>query len=193
MQVEDIVDSGHTAKKLKQYLIQSGARSVRLVALLDKSERRSCDVEIDYLAFWVSKQFWPLFASALHNLGRYNCTSKACNKACKLYCQDVMPSILKFDSYSCVSPLASRTRFEHCQLINFQPPTLQFTISIPANSWIPLLAALVHGFHPAFRVSIVIVVLQCPDEFVVGYGMDYDENYRTLPYVGVLKPELYQG
>ena len=55
--MEDIVDSGHTAKKLKQYLIQSGARSVRLVALLDKSERRSCDVEIDYLAFWVSKQF----------------------------------------------------------------------------------------------------------------------------------------
>ena len=28
-----------------------------------------------------------------------------------------------------------------------------------------------------------------PDEFVVGYGLDYDEKYRNLPYVGVLKPE----
>ena len=31
-----------------------------------------------------------------------------------------------------------------------------------------------------------------PDEFVVGYGLDYDEKYRALPYVGVLKPEVYQ-
>ncbi len=30
-----------------------------------------------------------------------------------------------------------------------------------------------------------------PDEFVVGYGLDYDEKYRALPYVGVLKPEVY--
>ena len=32
---------------------------------------------------------------------------------------------------------------------------------------------------------------QVPDEFVVGYGLDYDEKYRNLPYVGVLKPEVY--
>lgn len=30
-----------------------------------------------------------------------------------------------------------------------------------------------------------------PDEFVVGYGLDYDEKYRALPYVGVLKPTVY--
>ena len=30
-----------------------------------------------------------------------------------------------------------------------------------------------------------------PDEFVVGYGLDYDEKYRALPYVGVLKREVY--
>ena len=30
-----------------------------------------------------------------------------------------------------------------------------------------------------------------PDEFVVGYGLDFDEKYRNLPFVGVLKPEMY--
>lgn len=30
-----------------------------------------------------------------------------------------------------------------------------------------------------------------PDEFVVGYGLDYDQKYRNLPYIGVLKPEVY--
>ena len=33
---------------------------------------------------------------------------------------------------------------------------------------------------------------QVPDEFVVGYGLDYDEKYRNLPYVGVLKPSVYE-
>lgn len=32
-----------------------------------------------------------------------------------------------------------------------------------------------------------------PDEFVVGYGLDYDEKYRNLPYLGVLKSEVYGG
>lgn len=32
---------------------------------------------------------------------------------------------------------------------------------------------------------------QVPDEFVVGYGLDYDERYRNLPYIGILKPEIY--
>jgi len=32
----------------------------------------------------------------------------------------------------------------------------------------------------------------CPDEFVVGYGMDFNEYYRCLPFVGVLKEECYK-
>ena len=32
-----------------------------------------------------------------------------------------------------------------------------------------------------------------PDKFVVGYGLDYDERYRNLPYIGVLKPEVYEN
>ena len=34
---------------------------------------------------------------------------------------------------------------------------------------------------------------QVPDLFVVGYGLDFAEKYRALPYVGILKPEAYSN
>lgn len=34
---------------------------------------------------------------------------------------------------------------------------------------------------------------EVPDEFVVGYGLDYDEKYRNLPYIGVLKRNIYEN
>lgn len=36
-----------------------------------------------------------------------------------------------------------------------------------------------------------LVGFEVPDEFVVGYGLDYDQVYRNLPYIGVLKEEIY--
>jgi hypoxanthine phosphoribosyltransferase len=45
-------------------------------------------------------------------------------------------------------------------------------------------------------VEIDYLGFDIPDKFVVGYGLDYAERYRNLPYIGVLKPEviaLYQG
>ena len=41
-------------------------------------------------------------------------------------------------------------------------------------------------FTPDYRGKVI------PDEFVVGYGLDFAEKYRALPYIGVLKPEVYE-
>ena len=45
---------------------------------------------------------------------------------------------------------------------------------------------------PGVQVKCDYTGFVIPNEFVVGYGLDFDEKYRNLPYVGVLKPEAYQ-
>ncbi len=81
--IEDIVDSGRTLSLLRKELMERGAASVRIAALLSKPSRRVVDVEVEYIG------------------------------------------------------------------------------------------------------------AEIPDEFVVGYGLDLAERYRNLPYIGVLKPEVY--
>ena len=40
-------------------------------------------------------------------------------------------------------------------------------------------------------ISADFVGREIPDAFVVGYGLDYADYYRNLPYIGILKPEIY--
>ena len=42
------------------------------------------------------------------------------------------------------------------------------------------------------KIECAHVGFECPDEFIVGYGLDYAERYRNLPYIGILKPEVYE-
>ena len=44
---------------------------------------------------------------------------------------------------------------------------------------------------PGITLKPDYVGYRVPNEFVVGYGLDYNEHYRNLPYIGVLKPEVY--
>lgn len=83
--IEDIIDSGLTLAYLRSQLLRRGPASLRICALLNKPDRRTADVPVDYIGFDI------------------------------------------------------------------------------------------------------------PNEFVVGYGLDYDERYRNLPYIGVLKAEVYGG
>ncbi|MCL1890755.1 MAG: hypoxanthine phosphoribosyltransferase [Coriobacteriia bacterium] len=41
------------------------------------------------------------------------------------------------------------------------------------------------------RIACKYIGLPCPDEFVVGYGLDYNERYRNLPYIGILEKSVY--
>lgn len=43
------------------------------------------------------------------------------------------------------------------------------------------------------NVHVDYVGFEIPDEFVVGYGLDFAQRYRNLPYVGILRPEIYGG
>ncbi len=83
--VEDIIDSGHTLNYLVRILQERGPASLRIVALLDKPERREVQTQVDWVGFSI------------------------------------------------------------------------------------------------------------PNDFVVGYGLDYNEIYRNLPYIGVLKADVYRG
>ena len=62
-------------------------------------------------------------------------------------------------------------------------------------------AAEIRRLHPGVTVTEVVGDITTPDylgfhiadRFVVGYGLDYEQRYRNLPYIGVLKPEVYGG
>ena len=47
--------------------------------------------------------------------------------------------------------------------------------------------------RPGITLQPDYVGFTIPNAFVVGYGLDFNEHYRNLPYVGILKPEVYNG
>ena len=91
--------------------------------------------------------------------------------------------------------------FEHLQVTAF---TLDLNTGVTLSNLVPMLKMR----HPnSVRICAILdkparrktdiradyTGFEVPDAFVVGYGLDYDEKYRNLPFVGVLKPEVYGG
>lgn len=69
--------------------------------------------------------------------------------------------------------------FEHFQLKNPKSIKLCCMLDKPSRRLRDI-----HADYVGFEI---------PDEFVVGYGLDYDEKYRQLPYIGILKREIYEN
>ena len=74
--------------------------------------------------------------------------------------------------------------------------SLDFTVKLlkernPASLKICTLLDKPERRNPAVTLQADWVGFTVPNAFVVGYGLDYNEKYRNLPYVGVLKPEMY--
>ena len=63
----------------------------------------------------------------------------------------------------------------------------------PASVKICTLLDKPEGRKPGVTLKADYVGFEIPNAFVVGYGLDFNEKYRNLPYVGVLKPEAYQS
>ena len=144
LQIEDIIDSGHTAVKLLEHYRAAGAASVKLVSLLDKPSRRQ--------------------------VGR-RCE---CNR----------PAGLARPASSLLPGRPASARRAACVsgAVGAANPIIQ-TSMVPTRLLCRLLLQV--AAQPDY------CCFEIPDAFVVGYGLDFDEEYRSLPYVGVLKPERY--
>ena len=75
--------------------------------------------------------------------------------------------------------------------------SLTFTVNHLKNKGAASLAVCTFMDKPERRKPGVTLVPEyvgytVPDAFVVGYGLDYNEHYRNLPFVGILKPEIYE-
>lgn len=68
--VEDIVDSGRTLKYLKEYLISQNPNSVKIAVFMDKKERRTVDIDIDYTGFVIPNKFVVGYGFDVDEVGR---------------------------------------------------------------------------------------------------------------------------
>lgn len=74
--------------------------------------------------------------------------------------------------------------------------TLRYLVDLfkyrKANS-VKIVTLLDKAENRSAKIKADIVGFEVPNKFVVGYGLDYNQRYRNLPYIGVLKPEIYEG
>lgn len=68
---------------------------------------------------------------------------------------------------------------------------LQYLKARKANS-IEIVALLNKPARRKVDLNVKYIGFEVPDAFIVGYGIDYAEKYRNLPYIGILKPEVYE-
>ncbi len=68
---------------------------------------------------------------------------------------------------------------------------LQYLKARKANS-IEIVALLNKPARRKVDLDVKYIGFEVPDAFIVGYGIDYAERYRNLPYIGILKPEVYE-
>jgi hypoxanthine phosphoribosyltransferase len=74
--------------------------------------------------------------------------------------------------------------------------TLRYLLNILSGRQPSSLAVCTFLDKPTRRLVDIPVKYRCfeiPDRFVVGFGLDYNQHYRALPYVGILKSHIYQG
>lgn len=68
--VEDIIDTGHTLKHLKEYLMTKHPKSLKIAVLADKAERREVPVDIDYTGFVIPNKFVIGYGFDYNEIGR---------------------------------------------------------------------------------------------------------------------------
>lgn len=68
--VEDIIDTGHTLKHLKEYLMTKNPKSLKIAVLADKIERREVPVDIDYTGFVIPNKFVIGYGFDYNEIGR---------------------------------------------------------------------------------------------------------------------------
>ena len=161
------MDTALTITTVTRYLLEDcGAASVACATLLDKAERRTLQYRPEYVGFQVSRGAgragWLEYAALGHS---------ACS------CLQFRPPAMPKKIAGVPHDRAARLRLAVARA----PPASPAAALLPASPPTAISSA-----------PLTVTCSQCPNEFVVGYGLDFDEEYRSLPYVGVLKPEVYE-
>lgn len=69
---------------------------------------------------------------------------------------------------------------------------LKYLMARNANS-VEIVSLLTKPSRRRVDINCKYIGFEAPDEFIVGYGLDYAEKYRNLPFVGILKREVYEN